>query len=133
MTCEEKMMPGMKRGLLSRLAPSLERFVLEELALFRKEGTFASNASRDAQLLYGGGDDVHGIFKYLLSRATTSLSPAWHGCCDCPGRDAQLDDTPSPVLPRRTRLVLTQPQTVATVQHLHLECTLPKAAPSNEQ
>jgi hypothetical protein len=47
--------------------------VLEELASFTKEGAFASNASRDFHLFYVGRDDVHGILKYLLSRATTSL------------------------------------------------------------
>ncbi len=53
--------------------PSLQRFTLEELAPFTKEGTFARNASRDFHLFYVGRDDVHGILKHLLSRATTSL------------------------------------------------------------
>jgi hypothetical protein len=73
MTCEERTMPSMKCRLPRRHAPSLEQFVLEELALFRKAGTFASNASRDFQLFYVGGEDVHAILEYLLSRATTSL------------------------------------------------------------
>jgi hypothetical protein len=54
-------------------APSLQRFTLEELAPFTKEGTFASNASRDFHLFYVGRDDVHGILKYLLSRTRSSL------------------------------------------------------------
>jgi hypothetical protein len=62
-------MPGMKRRLPSKHAPSLERFVREELALFRKGGTFALNASKDFQLSYVGGDGVHAIFKCLRSRA----------------------------------------------------------------
>jgi hypothetical protein len=54
-------------------APSLQRFSLEDLAPFTKEGTFAADASRDFHLFYVGRDDVHGILKYLLSRATASL------------------------------------------------------------
>jgi hypothetical protein len=52
---------------------SLQRFTLEDLAPFTKEGIFASDASRDFHLFYVGRDDVHGILKYLLSRATSSL------------------------------------------------------------
>jgi hypothetical protein len=54
-------------------APSLQRFTLEELAPFTKEGVFASNASQDFHLFYVGRDDVHGILKYLLSRTRSSL------------------------------------------------------------
>jgi len=54
-------------------APSLQRFSLEDLAPFTKEGTFAADASRDFHLFYVGRDDVHVILKYLLSRATASL------------------------------------------------------------
>jgi hypothetical protein len=51
-------------------APSLQRFTLEDLAPFTKEGTFSNGASRDFHLFYVGRDDVHGILKYLLSRAS---------------------------------------------------------------
>jgi hypothetical protein len=54
-------------------APSLQRFSPEDLAPFTKEGTFAADASRDFHLFYVGRDDVHGILKYLLLRATASL------------------------------------------------------------
>jgi hypothetical protein len=53
--------------------PNLQRFALDELEPFTREGAFASNASRDFHLFYVGRDDVHGILKYLLSRATSSL------------------------------------------------------------
>jgi hypothetical protein len=53
--------------------PSLQRFSLEELAPFTKEGMFAKSASRDFHLFCVGRDDVHGVLKYLLSRASTSL------------------------------------------------------------
>src|SRR5580704_14277264 len=54
-------------------SPNLQRFALEYLAPFTKEGIFAKGASRDFHLFYVGRDDVHGILKYLLSRATLSL------------------------------------------------------------
>ena len=57
----------------SNHTPSLQRFALEELAPFTKEGMFAKTASRDFHLFYVGRDDVHGILKYLLSRATHAL------------------------------------------------------------
>ncbi len=52
---------------------SLQTFSLLELEQFTKEGTFASNASKDFHLFYVGRDDVHGILQYLLSRVRTSL------------------------------------------------------------
>src|SRR5580704_2624077 len=54
-------------------SPNLQRFALEDLAPFTKEGIFAKSASQDFHLFYVGRDDVHGILKYLLSRAQTSL------------------------------------------------------------
>ena len=65
-------MPRTKKSR-SRHAPSLQRFALEDLAPFTKEGLFSKSASRDFHLFYVGRDDVHGILKYLLSRATSSL------------------------------------------------------------
>lgn len=40
---------------------SLQRFSLEDLAPFTREGTFAKSASRDFRLFYVGRDDLHGI------------------------------------------------------------------------
>ena len=65
-------MPSTKKSKSSH-TPSLQRFALEDLAPFTKEGTFSRNASRDFHLFYVGRDDVHGILKYLLSRATHAL------------------------------------------------------------
>jgi hypothetical protein len=62
-----------KSPVPSDRAPSLQRFSLEDLAPFTREGTFAKSASRDFHLFYVGRDDVHGILKYLLSRAQASL------------------------------------------------------------
>ena len=52
---------------------SLQTFHLNDLALFTKEGAFATNASPDVHLFYVGRDDVHDILKYILSRVTISL------------------------------------------------------------
>ena len=65
-------MPRTKKPT-SRHRPNLQRFALEDLAPFTREGTFSNNASRDFHLFYVGRDDVHGILKYLLSRATHAL------------------------------------------------------------
>ena len=65
-------MPRTKKPT-SRHTPNLQRFALEDLAPFTKEGMFSKSASRDFHLFYVGRDDVHGILKYLLSRATSSL------------------------------------------------------------
>jgi hypothetical protein len=46
---EEATMPTTKQRLPRRHAPSLQRFVLEELASFTKEGAFASNAPGKAE------------------------------------------------------------------------------------
>jgi hypothetical protein len=59
------------RGHRRQFKKSLQRFALDALAPFTEEGTFASNASRDFPLFHVGGDDVLGILKYLLSRATS--------------------------------------------------------------
>lgn len=52
---------------------NLQTFTLEELAPFTKEGTFASNASKDHHLFLVGRDDVHGMLKHILSRISHSL------------------------------------------------------------
>jgi hypothetical protein len=65
-------MPRTKKSESSHV-PSLQRFALEDLAPFTKEGMFSKSANRDFHLFYVGRDDVHGILKYLLSRATNSL------------------------------------------------------------
>ena len=62
--------------------PSLQRFTLDDLAPFTKEGMFSTSASRDFHLFYVGRDDVHGILKYLLSRATSSLYLNMFGYAD---------------------------------------------------
>ncbi len=52
---------------------NLQTFTLNDLALFTKEGTYSTTASKDVHLFYVGRDDVHDILKYILSRVTVSL------------------------------------------------------------
>ena len=56
------------------LLPDLQRFELEDLASFTKDGTFSTNASCDFRIFHLGRCDVHGILRHLLSRATQSLN-----------------------------------------------------------
>ncbi len=52
---------------------NLQTFTLNDLALFTKEQSYSTNASKDVHLFYVGRDDVHDILKYVLSRVTISL------------------------------------------------------------
>lgn len=52
---------------------TLQSFSLQDLAIYTKEGVFATNASKDFRLFYVGRDDVHDILKHVLSRVSVSL------------------------------------------------------------
>ncbi len=52
---------------------NLQTFTLQDLALFTKEQSYSTAASKDVHLFYVGRDDVHDILKYVLSRVTISL------------------------------------------------------------
>lgn len=52
---------------------NLQTFTLNDLALFTKEQSYSTIASKDVHLFYVGRDDVHDILKYILSRVTISL------------------------------------------------------------
>jgi hypothetical protein len=52
---------------------SLNGFNLSDLGQFTKEGTYSNAASPDVHLFYVGRDNVHGLLKYILSRAQTSI------------------------------------------------------------
>jgi hypothetical protein len=104
---EKRTMPTVKPRSRSRPPPSRQRFALEEPAPFAKEGTFASNASRDLHLFYVGRDDVHGVLKHLFSRPTTSvnilgyddekLNAEWTRCAS----DATIDNSTPEIYGRR--------------------------------
>jgi hypothetical protein len=54
-------------------APSLQSFVLSDLAPFTREGAYSVHASKDFHLFYVGRDNVHEILRYLFSRASVSI------------------------------------------------------------
>ena len=56
-----------------RLSKTLYGFRLDDLARFTKEGAFDPEDSPDFRVFYVGRDDVHGVLKYLLARATRSV------------------------------------------------------------
>lgn len=62
----------MRAAPMTEPKPSLQTFVLSDLAQFTREGTYATDASADFHLFYVGRDDVHEILKYLWGRVTVS-------------------------------------------------------------
>ncbi len=52
---------------------NLQKFTLQDLAIYTKEKSYSTTASKDVHLFYVGRDDVHDILKYVLSRVTISL------------------------------------------------------------
>lgn len=52
---------------------NLQKFTLQDLAVYTKEKSYSTTASKDVHLFYVGRDDVHDILKYVLSRVTISL------------------------------------------------------------
>ena len=52
---------------------NLQSFTLHDLAVYTKEKTFSTSASKDVHLFYVGRDDVHDILKHILSRVSISL------------------------------------------------------------
>lgn len=52
---------------------SLNDFNLDDLARFKREGSFPASDSEDFRVFYVGRDDVHGVLVYLLERCTRSL------------------------------------------------------------
>lgn len=69
------------------LPKSLQTFKLTDLERFTREKCYASNASPDVHYFFVGRDDVHGILKYLLERATSSIYLNMFGY-----DDAELND-----------------------------------------
>lgn len=52
---------------------TLAHFKLDDLAQFKRGGTFDDHASPDFRDFYVGRDDVHGVLAYLLSHTSRSL------------------------------------------------------------
>ncbi len=62
-----------RSNVLGDPTQNLQTFTLNDLALFTKEQSYSTIASKDVHLFYVGRDDVHDILKYVLSRVTISL------------------------------------------------------------
>lgn len=52
---------------------NLQKFTLQDLAVYTKEKCYSTASSKDVHLFFVGRDDVHDILKYVLSRVTISL------------------------------------------------------------
>lgn len=61
---------------------SLQTFDLLDLAQYTHEEAFSPTASKDFHLFFVGRDDVHGILKYILSQASSSLYLSMFGYDD---------------------------------------------------
>lgn len=61
---------------------TLNDFTFEDLAQFRREGSFPATDSPDFRVFYVGRDDVHGVLKYLLARCSRSLYMSMFGFDD---------------------------------------------------
>lgn len=55
------------------MTETLQKFALDNLATYTKEGSFSPDASKDFRLFYVGRDNVHEILKHVLSRASVSI------------------------------------------------------------
>jgi hypothetical protein len=87
---------------------NLQKFTLNDLALFTKEGTFSSNASKDVHLFYVGRDDVHDILKYILSRVTISLYLNMFGFDDSELNNILMEKALNPAITMLITLDLSQ-------------------------
>jgi hypothetical protein len=69
-------------GTGAAVQQSLNHFTLDDLAQFKREGSFPSGDSADFRVFYVGRDDVHSVLRYLLSRCTRSLKMNMFGYDD---------------------------------------------------
>jgi hypothetical protein len=61
---------------------NLNNFKLDDLAIYTPAKSFDQNDSQDFKLFQVGQDDVHGILKHIISRASISLSISMFGFAD---------------------------------------------------
>lgn len=52
---------------------TLNDFELNDLAIYKRARSFPKTSSGDMRVFYVGKDDVHGVLKYLLARASVSV------------------------------------------------------------
>lgn len=72
-------------------AVTLNAFTLEDLAQFKREGSFPAGDSPDMRVFYVGRDRVHECLKYLLARCSRSLAFNMYGYDD-PELDSLVRD-----------------------------------------
>lgn len=62
--------------------PTLQRFSLDDLAVYTAEQAFGPTASPDFRVFYVGRDDVHGVLMHLFTRVTLSVKMNMFGYDD---------------------------------------------------
>jgi len=61
---------------------TLQRFTLDDLAIYTREGSFDARDSADMRIFEIGRDDVHGVLKHLHARVSTSEKLSMFGYDD---------------------------------------------------
>jgi hypothetical protein len=64
------------------IKPTLQRFSLDDLAIYTAEQAFGPTASPDFRVFYVGRDDVHGVLMHLFTRVTLSVKMNMFGYDD---------------------------------------------------
>jgi hypothetical protein len=62
--------------------PTLQRFTLDDLAVYTAEQAFGPTASPDFRVFYVGRDDVHGVLMHLFTRVSLSVKMNMFGYDD---------------------------------------------------
>lgn len=62
--------------------PTLQHFILDDLAVYTAEQAFGPTASPDFRVFYVGRDDVHGVLMHLYTRVTLSVKMNMFGYDD---------------------------------------------------
>lgn len=62
--------------------PTLQRFSLDDLAIYTAEQAFGPTASPDFRVFYVGRDDVHGVLMHLFTRVSLSVKMNMFGYDD---------------------------------------------------
>src|SRR5579864_1801433 len=61
---------------------TLQKFTLDDLAMYTAEQAFGPTASPDFRVFYVGRDDVHGVLMHLFTRVTLSVKMNMYGYDD---------------------------------------------------
>jgi len=66
-------MPDLKTNAVQDPRETLHSFTLDDLAPYTREGSFDRDVDPRYRLFFVGRDDVHGILKHIISRASLSF------------------------------------------------------------